>query len=338
MGTRLAAVEHDLDLQRFEPLTALEVYLLVQYRRRSARSAVHHRAGLREGRPPEDAEDWGNLHHYLRRTCPDLPVRRRTDYARAFREMPDLRQPKNKYSLWAQALPGEWFTFMNYGYSADSHLSGSGLTKTERCWHMAVNLYRHVVAGVPLRACRVLDVGCGRGGGAAFLARHCAPRFLTGIDLSRSNVRFCRSVHRLPNLGFLHGDAERLPVKSAGVDVVVNVESCTYYPAVRQFLREARRVLVANGYLCQAVCASPDWMDSYRGMCESEGLKLSCEDDILPRVQASLRRMDEELPRLVAKCESPARRAAYLEALGEIYRARKIRRGEVEYRSFVFRT
>jgi cyclopropane fatty-acyl-phospholipid synthase-like methyltransferase len=41
----------------------------------------------------------------------------------------------------------------------------------------------------------VLDIGCGRGGGIAFLAKYYKPELAIGVDNSIHQIKFCKSRH-----------------------------------------------------------------------------------------------------------------------------------------------
>ncbi len=94
----------------------------------------------------------------------------------------------------------------------------------------------------------MLEVGCGHGGGASYLVRTLRPASYTGLDLNRAAIAFCRRRHDLPNVDFVHGDAEKLPFPDESFDAVVNVESSAAYPHFSRFLAEVARVLRPEGH------------------------------------------------------------------------------------------
>lgn len=50
---------------------------------------------------------------------------------------------------------------------------------------------------------KILDLGCGRGGGLAFLAKYYEPEAAVGIDFSAHQIQFCRTRHEdIDNLSF----------------------------------------------------------------------------------------------------------------------------------------
>jgi ubiquinone/menaquinone biosynthesis C-methylase UbiE len=137
---------------------------------------------------------------------------------------------------------------MNYGYAP---LDGDGLPDggPDR---FGLALYEAVAGAVDLTGADVLEIGCGRGGGTAFVAERLGARTVTGVDLAAAAVARCRAAHQAPNLRFATADAEHLPYADGSFDAVVNVESSHCYPDMERFLAEVRRVLRPGGHLLLA--------------------------------------------------------------------------------------
>ncbi|MFO0973613.1 MAG: class I SAM-dependent methyltransferase [Phycisphaerae bacterium] len=99
----------------------------------------------------------------------------------------------------------------------------------------------------------VLDVGCGIGGPIGWIVESRRPARAIGIDFCAENVAHARDAWADQNGHspvFLRGDAHRLPLSDASVDVLVNLESALHYRDKPTFLRECRRVLRPGGVLC----------------------------------------------------------------------------------------
>lgn len=54
------------------------------------------------------------------------------------------------------------------------------------------------------------------------------------------------------HIRLMEGRAERLPIRDASVDILLNVESSHLYADMDAFLREVFRVLKPGGYFCWA--------------------------------------------------------------------------------------
>ncbi len=148
---------------------------------------------------------------------------------------------------------GEDIFFLNLGYVHDGSPSFSREQVGPRVFDRESHqLVLEVIGDCDLDGKRVLEVGCGRGGGAYVLSRHFKPASYLGIDLSEQAIAFCRSAHTQPGYHFMQGDAENLSVPQATFDVVLNLESSHSYPDLGAFFLQANRVLAPGGYLLYA--------------------------------------------------------------------------------------
>ncbi len=146
----------------------------------------------------------------------------------------------------------DW-AFMNYGFAdLDPQAHRLPLAPADEKDRSAIQLYHHVAASVDLGGRDVLEVGCGRGGGASYISRYLRPRTMVGVDFSREAIVHCRRHRTMPGLSFAHGDAEALPFGDDEFDVVLNIESSHCYGSVQRFLAEVYRVLRPGGLLLLA--------------------------------------------------------------------------------------
>jgi SAM-dependent methyltransferase len=184
----------------------------------------------------------------------------------------------------------EGWTFMNYGFAADA-ADGEPLPldPSDEPERYCIQLYHRVAGAIDLAGKDVLEVSCGRGGGASYMRRYLGPRHVTAVDLSPSVIAFCRWVHRVAGLRFLQGDAEDLPIFEASVDAVVNVEASMCYGDVDRFLAEVRRVLKPGGHFLYADLRLADEVDALFASLRQCGLELLQYDDITAQVVRALR-------------------------------------------------
>ena len=187
------------------------------------------------------------------------------------------------------------WTFMNYGYRAPD--GGTELPAPPRLEpadeadRSFIQLYDVVARGAPVAGRELLEVGCGRGGGAAYVARALGPRRMVAVDLSPRAVALCRrrfATATDANLSFQVGDAERLPFPDASFDVVLNVESSHCYGHFDQFLREVRRVLRPTGHFLYADFRPRAELPGWRGALTAAGFAIQSERDLRPGVVAAL--------------------------------------------------
>jgi SAM-dependent methyltransferase len=115
-----------------------------------------------------------------------------------------------------------------------------------------LNMYRFMVTdGLQhdaLNGKHVLEVGSGRGKGAAYLAKTFGPAKYIGVDLNEARVESASKLWgATPNLKFEVGSASQLPIQNSSMDFVLNVESSFHYPDFGKFLSEVHRVLKPGG-------------------------------------------------------------------------------------------
>src|SRR5262249_54727545 len=101
------------------------------------------------------------------------------------------------------------------------------------------------------RGRHVLEIGCGDGAGAAYLARAGAASVI-GLDRSAADVDLARARHPLANLTFAAGDYAAIDLDDRAVDLigVPDGAELARWPA---FLDEARRVLARDGRIVMSV-------------------------------------------------------------------------------------
>ncbi len=103
----------------------------------------------------------------------------------------------------------------------------------------------------------VLDVASGEGYGSAQLAQ--VARSVIGIEYAAPTARLAHRNFPRPNLSFVNGDARRLPLADASVDVVVSFETIEHFAGQEAFVAEVRRALRPDGCF---IVSTPD-RDNY---------------------------------------------------------------------------
>ena len=141
---------------------------------------------------------------------------------------------------------------MNYGYALISETGHSiVLTEEEETERFSYQLYHLMATGFKksanLQGISIVEVGSGRGGGLAYVVRNLKPLSAIGIDYSTQQVEFCKKTYKYPNINYIWGDAEDLPIKNESIDMVLNIESSHCYGNFRKFIKEINRILKADG-------------------------------------------------------------------------------------------
>ena len=152
---------------------------------------------------------------------------------------------REHYDRAADAVPQ--FSVLNYGFTSEPENSAVAADDPE---FYCLRLYEHTVRDTPLSGKDVLEVSCGRGGGASFVTRTFEPQRYVGVDLSEENIRLARSRAARDGVTFEIGNAGQLDVADATFDVVINIEASHLYDDRGRFFVEVLRVLRPGGYFC----------------------------------------------------------------------------------------
>jgi len=242
------------------------------------------------------------------------------------------------YPFLTRKLQQENVVFLNYAYETEPPM-GIALSEMDEPDRACAQLYHHVGMQVNFARKNVLEVSCGHGGGASYLARTQQPAKYTGLDLNAAGIAFCQKYHRVPGLEFIQGDALKLPFADHSYDVVVNVEASHCYPDFPKFLREVARVLKPGGYFLYADFRFVDGIFKWETALEScplaimQGAEIS--DCVLRGMAANSTKSNSLLARkLPGFLQSLGRDFAGVEG-SRIYNA--IQSGELSYRSYCFR-
>jgi SAM-dependent methyltransferase len=99
----------------------------------------------------------------------------------------------------------------------------------------------------------VLDLASGEGYGAALMAKKAAS--VTGIDIDEESIKNAVSRYHLPNLDFIKGSTENIPLPDAAVNVVISFETLEHVNDQAKMMSEIKRVLKPGGLL---IISTPD--------------------------------------------------------------------------------
>jgi SAM-dependent methyltransferase len=200
---------------------------------------------------------------------------------------------KVSYELLAKYIPASDWHFMNYGYvpnPGERVLDFPDDPKTQR---YPMQMYHSLAMKTAITGKNVLEVGSGRGGGAKHIAGSMTPASYTGLDLAQNAVDLANKIHSLPNLKFIQGSAEAIPLASNSVDVVINVESSHAYGSVDKFLSEVKRVLKPGGHLLMVDFRYTPQMEIFLAQIRNSGMVVISEEDITGNVVKAIEAEDE---------------------------------------------
>ena len=191
---------------------------------------------------------------------------------------------KVSYELLAKYIPADDWHFMNYGYVPEPGERTLDLPDDPKVQRYPMQMYYCLALKAEIPGKNVLEVGSGRGGGARLIAERLKPATYTGLDLAHNAVELARRIHQLPNLRFIQGSADAIPVADNSIDVVINVESSHAYPSVDKFFTEVKRVLKPSGRLVMVDFRYTPQMELFKTQIRNSGMTLLLEEDITANV------------------------------------------------------
>jgi SAM-dependent methyltransferase len=228
---------------------------------------------------------------------------------------------------------------LNHGY-ADLDPGGQSieLSAAEEPNRYGLQLYHRVASAIGLEGKEILEVSCGRGGGARYIASRVKPKAYVGLDQSVQTTELCRRVHTAPGLSFVTGDAQRLPFADSRFDALINIEASGNYGDISMFLKEAVRVLRPGGHLLLADFREPANLQLLKQRCAEAGLGIVEEQDITPNVLRSMDLDHERRVSLILELVPHFASNAFRQFAGAkgtgVYRA--FAEGKILYYRFVF--
>lgn len=334
-------LKHDFDTSWLAPLDIEQIHYIFYYMY-AVNKHLTPRSGdaILAGNNPNAVHNWEDLAFYINTKCPNSTKHTTDTYRAAWNNFlrlhtkgPDA-QWRIKYSRLTQVFPDKWLSFMNYGYyDFETNNKGLNLEETDEEWRFAIQLYHRLLGSIPVENKNILEVGCGRGGGASYITRYLKPNSYTGTDGTMSNIMFCKDAHDVPSLEFKWSKAERLSFPDEHFDVVLNLESCNYYDPFNQFVDEVYRVLKPGGYFFLSTWDTPARIRYFRTECENHKFDLIEEEDITFNVAMALRAFDSGKS-IFANHKTLRRNHMYLENWRGIYNVQGILSGQARYCRF----
>ena len=247
---------------------------------------------------------------------------------------------KRIYDVLAREIPEKDMDFMNYGYvpNENEKLEFNIINDHKVRVHQ-LQLYYYLVAKVNVEGKIILEVGSGRGGGAFYVTKYFKPASYIGMDISQNAVDLANKLFTLPNLKFVQGNAETIPMDDNSMDVIVNVESSHGYGSVDKFLQEVKRVLKPGGYLLLTDFRYAKEMEMFRNQLKKTDMELLEEEEITNNVLRSIETLDDLKKQYTTTAIPPKWQPLFSEFSGCVgfYVHRKLKSRELLYYRFVLR-
>ncbi len=109
------------------------------------------------------------------------------------------------------------------------------------------HVHRYALAKRLATGLVVADIACGEGYGSSMLSQSATQ--VIGIDVDETVIDHARRVYFAPNLKFLRGSVDALPLADQSVDMIASFETIEHVQNHVEMLREFRRCLKPKGTL-----------------------------------------------------------------------------------------
>ncbi len=216
------------------------------------------------------------------------------------------RTQKAFWKWWYQRLAKsgheeEW-SFMNYGFEDKDPSKNTVLEEKDEANRMFIQLYDTAVSAIPINGLKVLEIGSGRGGGAAFVYHYHKPEAMVGLDYSQNAVDLASNKYNdSKTLTFTQGDAEKLDFSDESFDAVINVESSHCYGDPELFFKEVKRVLKPGGWFSWVDFRPKEKVSETMKMLDLPGWECKTERIISPDVVRALDSLHDRKMKMISQ-------------------------------------
>lgn len=124
---------------------------------------------------------------------------------------------------------------------------------------------------------KVLEIGCGRGGGCYVMQRYYKLNDITGIDRSPANIKLAS--HLVKDVKFIVGDANDVKIAEKH-HLIINLESSHAYASRLDFFKKVSAALLRGSYFAFGDLISKINLEKVEGMFAECGLKILQTENI----------------------------------------------------------
>jgi MPBQ/MSBQ methyltransferase len=138
------------------------------------------------------------------------------------------------------------------------------------------NLVDALLAFIPEKQGRVLDVACGLGATTRHLANYFPESSIVAVNISEKQLGTAKG--KMPNTAFARMDAVTLGFRDGCFDSVICVEAAFHFDTRAHFLREAWRVLKPGGWLVLSDILAERWVSRLRSSVTVRNMTMDPEE------------------------------------------------------------
>ena len=141
------------------------------------------------------------------------------------------------------------FDFMNHGFSPASPI----ILDEDLLFSNQITMYLNMFNDIDIKNKKILEIGCGRGGGISSIAKYLNIKDLYACDKNKMNIEYCKN-NQEDFISFKQSDAHSLDYDDNSFDIVLSVESSHSYDNPELFFNEVNRVLKNDGIFLYVDC------------------------------------------------------------------------------------
>jgi len=175
-------------------------------------------------------------------------------------------------------------SFMNHGYYPPNDL----IKEEDQDFKNQISLYLSLFDNLKFENKKILEVGCGRGGGIKALNKYFNFKEIHACDLNKSNIEYCK-IDNNSDIKFKVSDAQKLDYEDNYFDIFLSVESSHNYENFPLFFNEVKRVLKPDGIfiytdLGPTIYSFPNFFPLFKHIVRTditENVANACKDDII---------------------------------------------------------
>ena len=139
--------------------------------------------------------------------------------------------------------------FMNHGFSPALDI----IMEEDLLFNNQITLYLNMFKDIDIKNKKILEIGCGRGGGISSIAKYLNTKDLYACDQNKMNIDYCKN-NQQDFINFKQSNAHSLDYEDNSFDIVLNVESSHCYDNPEIFFNEVNRVLKNDGVFLYVDC------------------------------------------------------------------------------------